>query len=177
MTQVAKLTPIDQVQESLKQFFPDMEIVVRKADDPNGFHFLNVFCGDLEVAVEWKQDRGFGLSCFQSDDDALEGAYDTPDEWFKNPDAVFHRIASLILDQQTTRCPSSTIPEMRHDRKMSQENLSALLAVTQATYSKMERRDDMLVSSLRKVVESMGGILRIEARFPNSQDVREIKLQ
>lgn len=56
----------------------------------------------------------------------------------------------------------------------SQEALAERLKVKQATYSKMERREDVKVSSLRRVVEAMGGRLLIQAIFPDTRDVREI---
>src|SRR5690606_32327547 len=139
--------------------FPDAEIVTRKSDDPSGFQFLNVFWKDFEAVVEWKPDRGFGVSCFRSDVDALEGAYDVPDEWFRKPEAAFHRVTSLLLDEQSTKAPPASLSEIRRERGLSQTELSAELEVTQATYSKMERRSDVKVSSLRRLAEAMGGTL------------------
>jgi hypothetical protein len=54
--------------------------------------------------------------------------------------------------------------------------LSEQLNVKQATYSKLERRADVKVSSLREVIEAMGGKLLIQAVFPDSGEVREITL-
>jgi len=171
------MSPIDEIREALAAEFPETEIVVRKADDPQGFHFLNVFADDLEVAVEWKPDRGFGLSCFRSDADVLEGAFETPDEWYKSAKAVTHRISSLLIDEQTTRAVRKCIGEIRRELGISQEELSAAMQVTQASYSKQERRTDMKLSTLRKALEAMGCVMRIEVRLPGSQDVRELTLQ
>jgi len=171
------MSPIDQIKDALAAEFPDVEIVVRKADDPKGMQFLNVFSDNLEIAVEWKPDRGFGLSAFRSDSHDLDGAYDAPDEWYKSPSAVFHRIGSLLIDEKTTRIASMCLGAIRRDLSISQEELSAALEITQATYSKQERRADMKVSTLRKAIEAMGGVLRIEARFSDSQDVRELTFQ
>jgi hypothetical protein len=168
------MSPIDQINDTLATEFPDAEIVFRKSDDPDGVQLLNIYSGELEVVVEWKQGQAFGLSCFRSDADDLDGAYDAPDEWYSSPSAVFHRISSLLLDEQTTRDVAVCIGDLRRQLGISQVKLSATLAVTQATYSKQERRTDMMVSTLRKAIEAMGGILRIEARFPDSQDVREL---
>ena len=171
------MSPIDEIKAALTTEFPEAEIVVRKADDPKGMQFLNVFADDLEVAVEWKSDRGFGLSCFRSGADALDGAYDTPDEWYKSPKAVIHRIGSLLIDEQTTRAVQKCIGEIRRELGISQEELSAALEITQATYSKQERRTDMKLSTLRKAFEAMGCVVRIEVRLPDSQDVRELTFQ
>jgi hypothetical protein len=42
-----------------------------------------------------------------------------------------------------------------------------MLGIKQAAVSRMERRNDMYLSSLRKAVEAMGGELVIIARFQN----------
>ncbi len=171
------MSPVDELKQKLTSCFPDAEIEMRKADDPNGFQFLNVYAGTLEVAVEWKPNMHFGLSSFCGDSSALDGLFDTPSEWCSTTEATFHRIASLIYDQKSTIHQASKISEIRHDRGMSQEHLSEQLNVKQATYSKLERRGDVKVSSLRKVIEAMGGRLRIQAFFPDTQDVREISFE
>lgn len=171
------MSPIEQLNDALRAEFPDVEIVVRKADDPLGMQFLNIYSDDLEIALEWKPDRGFGLSSYHSDSHDLDGAYDAPDEWYKSPNAVFHRIGSLLIDEQTTKSASMCLSAIRRELGISQEELALALEVTQATYSKQERRADMKVSTLRKAIEAMGGVLRIEAHFPDSQDVRELTFQ
>src|SRR5574341_1601021 len=57
--------------------------------------------------------------------------------------------------------------ELRHARNLTQEALAKVLHSKQAVVSKLERRADMYVSSLRSYVEAMGGELEIVARFPD----------
>ena len=57
--------------------------------------------------------------------------------------------------------------ELRAARKMTQEKLAEELNVKQAAVSKLERRADMYVSTLREYIEAMGGELEITARFPD----------
>jgi transcriptional regulator with XRE-family HTH domain len=59
------------------------------------------------------------------------------------------------------------LDELRVARNMSQESLAKILGVKQNAVSKLERRTDMYVSSLRGVIRAMGGDLRIEAVFPD----------
>jgi|SRR5690349_9416684 len=61
--------------------------------------------------------------------------------------------------------------ELRQARKLSQEMLAATLGQRQSGISKLERRTDMYVSTLRSYVEAMGGSLDIVAHFPDG-DVR-----
>ena len=61
------------------------------------------------------------------------------------------------------------LDELREARKLTQERLAEILGVKQAAVSKMERRADMYISTLRAVVEAMGGRLSIEAVFPEGK--------
>jgi transcriptional regulator with XRE-family HTH domain len=56
--------------------------------------------------------------------------------------------------------------ELRAARKLTQEKLAGALRVKQEAVSKLERRTDMYVSTLREFIEAMGGELEITARFP-----------
>lgn len=57
--------------------------------------------------------------------------------------------------------------ELRAARKLTQEKLAENLNVKQAAVSKLERRADMYVSTLREFISAMGGELEITARFPD----------
>lgn len=57
--------------------------------------------------------------------------------------------------------------ELRKARRLTQEELAQRLGTRQANVSKLERRADVRVSTLRDVVEAMGGELRITAHFPD----------
>ncbi len=58
------------------------------------------------------------------------------------------------------------LQELRAARKLTQEELAKTLNVNHAAVSKLERRADMYVSTLREFVRAMGGELEITARFP-----------
>jgi transcriptional regulator with XRE-family HTH domain len=57
--------------------------------------------------------------------------------------------------------------ELRAARQLTQESLAKSLGINQAAVSKMERRTDMYISTLRAFVVAMGGELEITARFPD----------
>jgi transcriptional regulator with XRE-family HTH domain len=63
------------------------------------------------------------------------------------------------------------LDELRAARELTQEHLAKLLRVKQSAISKLERRTDMYVSTLQKMIEAMGGVLEIRAVFPEG-DVR-----
>ncbi len=55
----------------------------------------------------------------------------------------------------------------RKARKVSQKQLAAALRVSQPAIAKMEHEEDMKLSTLKRLVEGMGGTLRVEAEFPD----------
>ncbi|HKP75451.1 MAG TPA: XRE family transcriptional regulator [Longimicrobiaceae bacterium] len=59
--------------------------------------------------------------------------------------------------------------DLRKARKLTQEQLAERLGIRQSNVSKLERRADMHVSTLRDVVEAMGGELRLTACFPDAE--------
>jgi len=61
------------------------------------------------------------------------------------------------------------LQELRRARALSQQELAEVLGLNQATVSKLERRTDMYLSSLRRFVEAMGGELEISASFPDGK--------
>jgi plasmid maintenance system antidote protein VapI len=50
---------------------------------------------------------------------------------------------------------------------ISQIELAELMGVRQATISKIERRHDLSVSTLRRIVQALGGVLEVTVRFPD----------
>ena len=61
----------------------------------------------------------------------------------------------------------ATLKDLRRAVERTQEELAASLGVGQDTVSRIERRSDILLSTLRRYVEAMGGELNLVARFPN----------
>jgi len=57
--------------------------------------------------------------------------------------------------------------ELRNALEISQKHLAEVLRVDQPSISRMERRTDMMLSTLARFVEAMGGNLEMVARFPN----------
>lgn len=62
---------------------------------------------------------------------------------------------------------AALLSEIRRARRMTQETLAEALGMSQSEVSKVERRTDVCVSTLRRYIEAMGGELEIVARFPN----------
>jgi transcriptional regulator with XRE-family HTH domain len=58
------------------------------------------------------------------------------------------------------------LDELRAALDLTQEQLADVLHIKQAAISKVERRSDMFISTLRKIIEAMGGELEIRAILP-----------
>ncbi len=77
--------------------------------------------------------------------------------------------ASRARADKATRKMLADLPlqELRQARHLSQEQLAGTLRVRQASISKLERRTDMYISTLRSYIQAMGGQLEVVARFPD----------
>ena len=73
--------------------------------------------------------------------------------------ARIEKKAGKILEEMS-------LNDIRLSRRCSQNELAELLEIRQASVSKLERRSDIHVSSLRKYIEALGGKLVIQAEFP-----------
>ena len=58
------------------------------------------------------------------------------------------------------------LAELREARNLTQVELAEKLGIEQGAVSKIERRTDMYLSTLRNVIQAMGGQLELTARFP-----------
>lgn len=59
------------------------------------------------------------------------------------------------------------IQQLRRARALSQVQLAEILCVKQGSVSKLERRTDLYISTLRRYIEAMGGDLELRANFPD----------
>ena len=70
------------------------------------------------------------------------------------------RAAHLVAEEMT-------LQELRQARKLTQVRLAKALGITQDGVSRLEKRSDLLLSTLRKTVEALGGRLSLVAEFPD----------
>ena len=58
------------------------------------------------------------------------------------------------------------LSEMRERAGMTQRQLASALGIKQPTLAQMENQDDMQISTLRRLIEALGGNLEIIAHLP-----------
>src|SRR6202142_1457467 len=63
------------------------------------------------------------------------------------------------------------LDELRNAKKLTQADLAEMLDVPQSSISRIEQRADMYLSTLRNYVHAMGGVLQIQAVFPDGGSV------
>lgn len=64
-----------------------------------------------------------------------------------------------------------TLRDLRQAQHLTQERMAEILGVEQENISRLERRADLLLSTLCSYVAAMGGKLRLVAEFPNRKPV------
>ena len=77
---------------------------------------------------------------------------------------VEDRAATLIAEEMSLR-------DLRKARKLTQARVAKTLGITQDSVSRLEKRSDLLLSTLRKTVKAMGGNLSLVAEFPDRRPV------
>lgn len=74
-----------------------------------------------------------------------------------------------VSEQASKMIAEMPLQELRQAKHLSQEHLAEILDTKQTNISRIERRTDMYVSTLRSYIEAMGGELDIVAKFPDGK--------
>src|SRR5260370_4221706 len=77
---------------------------------------------------------------------------------------VEDRETELIAEEMSLR-------DLRKARKLTQARVAKTLGITQDSVSRLEKRSDLLLSTLRRTVKAMGGDVHIVAQFPDRSPV------
>jgi len=77
--------------------------------------------------------------------------------------------ASLADNKQRVReeLQRMALEELRSAKQLTQADMAEMLDVPQSSISRIERRADMYLSTLRNYIHAMGGVLQIQAVFPD----------
>src|SRR5215469_13739494 len=75
-----------------------------------------------------------------------------------------HRSEQQRVSENVT---AMALDALRDAKQLTQVQMAQLLKISQGAVSKVERRTDMFVSTLRNYVRAIGGDLEIRAVFPD----------
>ena len=82
---------------------------------------------------------------------------------------IEERATELIAEEMSLR-------DLRKARRLTQARVAKTLGITQDSVSRLEKRSDLLLSTLRKTIKAMGGDVRIVAEFRDRAPVVLSKL-
>lgn len=155
---------IEQLVDQIHERFPQAEVSLDAPGFAEASWWLDIRLADYYLAVEWRPGFGFGLS---SRSEEVYG--ELSDEVYPSKEEAYRRIVQLLLSSsRTTEVRSLSLAELRRERDLTQIALAQRLTMKQASLSKMERREDILLGSLRSLVQAMGGVLEIRASFSDA---------
>ena len=78
------------------------------------------------------------------------------------------------VDAETERLHDDhkTLRELRKARDLTQVEIARALNIRQASVAQMEKRSDLMISTLRGYIEGMGGTLKLVVEFPDRAPVQ-----
>jgi DNA-binding Xre family transcriptional regulator len=159
------MNAIQALEQKVRKRFPTAKTVLDPSSQPAGPWFLDIDLNGHPVTVEWRPKRGFGVTSKR-----LPGYGEGPDEVIPDVDSASRRVIMLLLAGARTTLPQAVrLRELRAARGLSQVELARRLRINQAAISKLEKRSDLRVRTLRDVVAAMGGQLVIRARFADGE--------
>ncbi len=103
--------------------------------------------------------------------DAVWERDDRPDRFYdriqtdESTQARFEAALAEIHEHQ------ATLAQVRKARSLTQTTIATLLEMDQSEVSRLERRSDMLLSTLRSFIQAAGGELELIATFPESSPI------
>jgi DNA-binding XRE family transcriptional regulator len=154
---------VEEIAREIEKRISGARTRIERGASPRGPVWIDVTNGRFGAAIEWRQGMGFGLTSLPS-----ESLGEAADETYDSATELIDRVEELLSGRSRTRPPEEALLRgLREHRRVSQEALAQLLGVSQPNISRLERRVDMNIRTLRAVVEAIGGHLEIVARFGN----------
>ena len=89
-------------------------------------------------------------------------------ELVQSDEAARERYQEVLAEIEANQ---ATLAQVRKAKSLTQTTLAAILEIDQSEVSRLERRSDMLLSTLRSFIQAAGGELQLVATFPGSRPV------
>ena len=77
----------------------------------------------------------------------------------------------VVAEADQLHAEYQTLQELRKAKDLTQVELAKSLGIQQASVAQMEKRSDLMLSTLRGYVEAMGGKLKLLVEFPDREPV------
>jgi len=87
-------------------------------------------------------------------------------------DSIAEELMSKASRVRAKKCANAilkrmTLDELRKDRKMTQGKLALAMKIEQSEVSRLEKRTEVKLGTLRNYVSALGGHIEIRAVFPD----------
>jgi DNA-binding Xre family transcriptional regulator len=158
------MNPLEELAKSLEAQFPRLVATIDPPPKAEASWWLDLRLGEYAATAEWRPGRGFGIRSSEVD---FYG--EGPDEIYPDVESARRRLGELLRKRERTIPLSETmLQKIRQSRNMSQEELAERLGVQQSAVSRLERRADVRLNTLRHFVSAMGGKLELRIEFPDA---------
>ena len=159
------MNDITKLKEHLGRLYPGAGTDLTEPLHEDGFWWLYVEHDRKQLSIRWSIDGTFGISS-EAGDSFGEG----PDELLRSFDEARKRLDLLLATDERTSPPRGVLlRRLREKCGLTQQALAELLGIRQASVSGFERRSDVQVSTLERVLDALGGKLEIFAVFPDGR--------
>lgn len=153
---------MDELAKALRSRFPGSVTSIERPKNAKGVWWLDFSWGPHRAEVELHPDTGYGVSV---NSDAGYG--ERSDEHYVSSATALARIVELIERGGHTEASAEQIVRaLREAKQLTQAQMAKLLKVKQASVSRLEKRSDFHLSTLRNIVAHLGGSLEIRVVFP-----------
>jgi transcriptional regulator with XRE-family HTH domain len=157
-----QMNAIERMRDHLFSLYPSAKMGLIAPLREKGMWSLDIDSGPIRLSIQWNARSGFGISNVHNEN-LGEGA----DEIYSSFEEAIHRVDRLMKGEEQSAPPLAVLlARLRERRGLTQQDVASKLGVKQATISGMERRDDIQLSTLRKLISALGGCLEVFARFP-----------
>lgn len=79
--------------------------------------------------------------------------------------AKIHNLTEELVEEVTT------LRELRKKQKLTQADIAQLLGIKQENVSRLERRNNIHLSTLKDYIHALGGKLHLIVEFPNQESI------
>ncbi len=166
------MNEIEKVEAHLAKAHPEAKVELTPPARSDGVWWLDIDLRGKRLVIEWNSSTGFGVTTPDSDSFG-----ERADESYPSLERIIRRVDQLLVNEDRTSPPFAVLlARLRARRGITQQELALRLGIRQASISGLERREDVQLSTLRRVVQALGGYVQIFAKFPEGRFTLEDSL-
>ena len=155
------MNSVEVLKNHVRRNHPGAELELTRPLRKDGIWSLDVDLENVHLAIQWSANTGFGISTAATDNFG-EG----PDETYESLEAIRDRVDQLLAGvEQTAPSFGVLLSRLREQRGITQQVLADRLGINQSTLSGVERREDVQISTVRRILGALGGSLELFAVF------------